>query len=101
MWLLIDDERDLKCDVIARSEKAAKPLLALDIWECVCFDHDLGLSSATGYRIMKWMLEEGIRPKQIQLVTANPVGKDNMEKLLIANNYWTKDHFNFFNEEIK
>ena len=48
MWLLIDDERDLNCDVIARNGRAALQLLRDHRWECVVFDHDLG-EGVNGY----------------------------------------------------
>jgi hypothetical protein len=54
-------------------------------------DHDLGddLSSANGYSFLAWALEETHLPKPyvVVLVTANPVGRDNMERVLLNNGY--------------
>ena len=94
MWLLIDDVRDLNCEMIARTPEAAKHALTCDSWECVCFDHNLGCDEF-GYDIMKWMLEQSIFPPRIQLVTSNPVGRENMKMLLSSHGYVTKDGVNF------
>lgn len=96
MWLLIDDMRDLGTEAIARTPEVAKELLSHIIWECVCFDHDLG-TEESGYDIMKWMFERMIYPKQIQIVTSNPVGRDRMIAALEKEQYTSKDHVNWFN----
>lgn len=96
MWLLIDDCRDLNADVIARTSEAGKRMLALGGWECVCFDHDLGMQSAeSGYDVLVWALEEQFLPSKVQLVTSNPVGRQNMRQALEAHGYVTVDGFNF------
>ena len=82
MWLLIDDIRDLQCEVIARTPEAGMKLLALGGWECVCFDHDLGQDS-TGYDVLVWAIENDYLPNMVQLVTSNPVGRDNMDAALV------------------
>jgi hypothetical protein len=97
MYLLIDDTRDLNCDAIARNSKAAKELLKCNCWKCVCFDHDLG-EEETGYGILKWMLDMKIYPEKIQLVTSNPVGRDNMGALLKQYFYFSIDNCNFTKE---
>jgi hypothetical protein len=94
MWLLIDDTRNLNCDAIARNAEAAKKLLTLNCWECVCFDHDLGLS-ASGYDVMQWMFQNEIYPENIQLVTSNPVGRDNMAAILKHENYTSTNGYIF------
>jgi len=96
MWLLIDDERDLHCDVIARRPDAAKLLLAQMDWECVCFDHDLGDPSVSGYDIMKYAIDYDLLPNHVQLVTSNPVGWGNMKSLLLSAGYRAKDTVNFY-----
>lgn len=100
MWLLIDDIRDLKCDVIARTPASARKMLAVGGWECICFDHDLGCEES-GYDIMKEALSNNFLQDipQIQLVTSNPVGRENMANLLLSNKFTTKDNVNFFNGE--
>ena len=61
MWLLIDDSRDLNCEVIAKTAAAGKKLLAVKGWECLCIDHDLG-GSETGYDVIQWALLRGYVP---------------------------------------
>jgi len=56
----------------------------------ICFDHDLGLEGSTveknGYDCAKWLVEycldmdKNFPPYAIQ--SANPVGKENIDKLL-------------------
>ena len=94
MWLLIDDERNLGTDAVARTPSAARKLLALGGWDCVCFDHDLG-EKESGYDILVWGLEFGFIPDRVQLVTANPVGRKNMSDALEYNGYVTSDGVNF------
>lgn len=94
MWLLIDDKRDFHCEVIARTAKAGRKMLALGGWECLCLDHDLGCKES-GYDICVWALECGFMPKRVQLVTANPVGRENIKKALLADGYKTRDGINF------
>lgn len=86
MWLLIDDVRDLNCDAIARTAEVGKKLLTVGGWECVCFDHDLG-QPETGYDVLCWALENNLLPSKVQLVTSNPVGRENMRRALENNGY--------------
>jgi len=94
MWLLIDDERDLNCEVIARTPEAGRKLLALGGWECLCLDHDLG-SGEDGYQIAKWAIESKLMPAKVQLVTSNPVGRSNIRALLEDNGWVTRNGFEF------
>jgi hypothetical protein len=88
MELLIDDFRDLPVDAIAKNSQTAKTLLKLKCWDKVYFDHDLGLNSEhDGYQIMNWAIENDLLPKEVQLVTANPVGMRNMARALVAEGY--------------
>lgn len=98
MWLLIDDERDLGYDVIARNSAVAKELLPLKCWTMLGFDHDLGdqsVSPDNGYQVMMWAAERGYLSIHIQLVTSNPVGRKNMTALLHDLGYESKDGVNF------
>ena len=88
MWLLIDDERNLNTEVVARTVEAARVVLQTDIqWERICFDHDLG-SEMSGYDVLNWALStNNLRTRKVQLVTSNPVGRQNMMNLLEDNGY--------------
>ena len=90
MWLLIDDERDLNTEVVARTAEAGRRMLSVGGWECVCFDHDLG-GAESGYDVLAWGLEHGHIPARVQLVTANPVGMKNMRSALESSGYVTSD----------
>ncbi len=94
MWLLIDDERNLNTEAVARTAEAGKKLLTLGGWSVVCFDHDLGCEES-GYDVIVWALERGLLPLHVQIVTANPVGRKNMASALVSYGYVTKDGSNF------
>ena len=54
----------------------------------VSLDHDLGENQENGYYLVCWMelcLPRDKWPKIIRLHTANPVGRQNMERALRAN----------------
>jgi len=93
MYLLIDDIRDIPCDIIARTPDAAYMVLSSlhEHLDCVIFDHDLGDGVATGYDIMKEAFTMGWLPNEVQLVTSNPVGRSNMQAALKAEGYTTKN----------
>lgn len=99
MILLIDDMRNFTCDIIARNATSAKKIFTLDVtWELVMFDHDLG-EVETGYDVMKFMFEHYIFPKEIQIITSNPVGRINMEGLLKDYQYSCYDGVNWERRE--
>ena len=102
--LLIDDIRNLDdMDLIARTYNAGVSCLIMLSVTHLYLDHDLG-EDQTGYDILKFMADhvlyckgfKNIMPSFIQLVTANPVGKENMKNLLISEGYSTKDGHNFY-----
>ena len=74
MWLLIDDVRDLKADVIARTAQAGWEMLSAHSWDGLLLDHDLG-EETTGYDLLCRALDADVCPKTVILVTSNPVGK--------------------------
>lgn len=99
--LLIDDFRDLKADVIARNyHHGIACLLTLRVTH-LYMDHDLG-EEKTGYDVLKFLFYHILKdfkidpPKFIQLVTSNPVGRENMKKLLISEGYTSKNEFDFY-----
>ena len=84
--LLIDDAREIHATVTARNAEVAKAVLGAMEFDRVYFDHDLGLGKS-GYDVMNWMFQRGIYPPEIQLVTMNPVGRENMERALRSEGY--------------
>lgn len=83
MDLLIDDIRDLKADVIARTAAAGTRMLALGGWSTIIFDYDLG-GKLTGYDLLGQALENDWLDNlpTIEIVTSNPVGLSRMRQAL-------------------
>lgn len=94
-WLLIDDVRELGTEAIARTPALGKKFLALGGWDCVCFDHDLGMHEETGYDVMKWAIQHNFLPDKVQLVTSNPVGRANMQAALVSAGFSSIDGINY------
>lgn len=94
MCLLIDDERNLNADAIARTPEAGKKLLAIGGWSCLCLDRDLA-AQESGYDALMWAIECDKVPDLVQLVASNTVGRSNMRAALDANGYCTSDGINF------
>ena len=86
--LLIDDVRTLKVNTICRTYTEGLKALKDDDWDEVYLDHDLG-ETKTGYDILCSLIKSDWqkRPKKILLITSNPVGKKNIEGLLIQLGY--------------
>ena len=96
MFFIIDDERTLGCELIARNAKVGKLILSelSKHIECLCIDHDLG-TLETGYDVINWALANNCLPNHVQIVTSNPPGRENIAKALIAAGYRTIDNTNF------
>lgn len=97
IWLLIDDIRNLGCDVTVRTATAGKRALLSYVGdiECLCLDHDLGPDQESGYDIAKWAFEYDVMPKWVQIVTSNPVGRQNIANLLMDHGYKSSDGINY------
>lgn len=102
MKLLVSRREDFYCDIIVRTSKAAKLVIqsAIDSdleseFDCVYFDCDLE-SEQKGYYTLKWALEYSTLPDHIQIVTTDPVSKQDMAVLLKSHNYETTDNNNFY-----
>jgi hypothetical protein len=89
--LLIDDMRDIKADVIARTfDEGIQALKTNSKFDVLYLDHDLGEDEftlidgekypKTGYGIMVFLENNPqLLPTKINLVTSNPVGRRNMQ----------------------
>lgn len=86
--LLIDDLRNL--DVTQTERKYFQGIMALQDdgpWDILYLDHDLASfyqrGEMTGYNVMCW-LEKNPQylPKEIILVTSNPVGRQRMQQVI-------------------
>ena len=99
--LLIDDERNLKADIIARNYKEGiRQLVYNGLWDKLLLDHDLADfdskgQESTGYDVLLW-LEEFVYsnaplyrkliviPVEIELVTSNASAIPKMEKAIYS-----------------
>jgi hypothetical protein len=92
MYMIIDDQRDLNCDIIARTSQAGLAILRWiyeDI-EVLVLDHDLGdRSFMDGSSLLKEIIAGDILPGRVQLCTSNPVGRNNMRAQLEDIGYTT------------
>lgn len=88
--LLIDDVRNIHCDVVARNAEVAKAVLANIEFDKVYLDHDLG-PGEDGLDILRWMLRLRIRPKRIYSISMNPDGRRRINEELRANGYKMSD----------
>jgi len=83
MFLYVDDIRTPMSDdwVIARNYKDAIDLIKNNNINIISLDHDLG-EAKSGYDIAKFLVENSIKIEQINIHTANPVGRDNIKQLI-------------------
>lgn len=87
--LLIDDQRTLPVDRIARTYAEGIAALAEQHWDILYLDHDLGDFSGvdgkelTGYDVACWLEQNPQHlPGRVEIVTSNPVGRRNIESAL-------------------
>ena len=87
--LLIDDQRNLPADRVARTYKDGIEALREQHWNLLYLDHDLGDSSGvegrelTGYDVACWLEENPqFLPDRIEIVTSNPAGRRKIELAL-------------------
>ena len=89
--LLIDDMRNLPADHTCRTYEEGIKYLQKGPWDLLLLDHDLGdfifegtyMREKTGYDVLCWLERNPqFLPKRIELVTANPVGRQRMESLV-------------------
>jgi hypothetical protein len=87
--LLIDDQRNLPADRIARTYHEGIAALAEQHWDVLYLDHDLGDFSGpdgrelTGYDIACWLEQNPQHlPDRVEIVTNNPAGRSRIEVAL-------------------
>lgn len=86
MRLLIDDKRDMPDGVIARDFESGKRMLILGGWSVLYIDHDLGEIS-NGYDLISFAQEFGYLPDKIVIVSSNPVGRQNITRVLVREGF--------------
>ncbi|WP_411682462.1 cyclic-phosphate processing receiver domain-containing protein [Clostridium thailandense] len=88
--LYLDDLRDVpEGFVIARTVEEAIYYLENFNINILSLDHDLGEEEngnllPTGYDLVKYICENGLRANKIYIHTDNPVGRENMYQTLLA-----------------
>jgi hypothetical protein len=87
--LLIDDQRDIKANRVARNYDQGIAALKSEKWDILYLDHDLGDFSygddkeKTGYDIMLFLEEfQEYLPGKIEIVSSNPVGRNKMQTVI-------------------
>lgn len=88
MKLWLDDERpapDGTWALVRTSDQAIEFLTACtERLEEISLDHDLG-GEDTSMRVLDWMVEHNVWPRELGIHTANPPARENMIRL--ANRY--------------
>lgn len=108
LYVLVDDVRDIRADIILRNGVVAEQILPRIRWDkyektVLILDNDLGWGP-DGYQLLNKMINEWcIYPDEILLVTANPIGKQHMVNILTydIDFYHTKDDTKFVKGDIK
>ena len=91
-FLFIDDVREhffnetIGLVDVARTYNQAIEFLNIKYYDVVSFDHDLG-EEKTGYDIAKYIIENQIQIGSFYIHSANPVGRKNIEELLLHYGY--------------
>lgn len=92
--LLIDDFREFDVDHIAKNAREGQQALLSFPVTHLYLDHDLGdVDEPTGHDVLEWGLLRGCIPAHVMLVTANPVGRDNMARALENAGYEKKGNW--------
>ena len=84
--LFLDDVRDAPDAswTVVRSFDAFRDwITANGVPEVISFDHDLGFAVPTGMDCAKWIVDQGLVLQEFRVHSANPVGKENIERLLL------------------
>ncbi len=90
MYVIIDDIRELGCDIIARNGHAGiKILTALNgNFDVLCIDNDLSdASEMDGIDVIKYAAKHNLLPSQVEIVSSNPVGVTNIGNVLKDNGF--------------
>jgi hypothetical protein len=83
--LYLDDIRNPQSpgwSIVRSYEEFCSFITEFGVPELISFDHDLGDGVPTGMDCAKWLVENEYPVKQINVHSANPVGRANIEGLL-------------------
>ncbi len=98
---LVDDLRDIKADSVARTyADAVRIAEQLDLSKAVLYlDHDLG-EVKTGYDFISYLIAEDNLPKEVLIVSSNPVGRDNIGRALVQEGFIRKSPQKFLKPKV-
>lgn len=88
MKLILDDRREVGSGLsdycLVRNYMDCVELLSIfsDCLEFVSLDYDLGFSEYTGVDVLRFMYQEGIVPRHINIHSDHPVGRRVMNKFV-------------------
>jgi hypothetical protein len=89
--LLIDDERFIDCDIVARTAKEGKKYLALHKGNIIELYLDGILSEKpndeTGAHVLVWAFENDLVPPYVRLISDSPAMLKFMNTLLLSNGF--------------
>lgn len=94
LWLLVDDEKNLKADLVARTYAQGQDLLRkhIDQIAVLMLDYWLG-GSRTGGDFIEWFLAEKLLPARVQLVSSDLWCRTQQVKMLEKAGYREGDEF--------
>lgn len=95
--ILVDDLREIDgIDLVIRSDKEFfENIEEIKEEDILYMDNDLACEK-DGYQLLEYLIEEKkIRPNKVGIVSMNPVGRNNMEKILLNNGYM-KVNYRYF-----
>ena len=90
--VLIDDIRNMDVDIICRNSRAGLRVLKElnGDFEILYIDHDLGdHDQMNGYQIIETAIYFDWLPKTVQIVSMNPVGRENISRALLNSGFKT------------
>ena len=92
--LLVDDMRTADVTSIRRNYRTACVDAFKNKYDLLYLDHDLG-EEKTGYDFIKYCIHHNITFKEVNIVSSNPVGRDNIGFILVGNGYRKVTPFSF------
>jgi len=101
MYLLIDDAKNYRADIIARTAQAGMMILENlpGCIDCLGIDFDLG-GAISGYDLVQWALVRGYLPDRVEVVSLNPPGRKAIINFLLDNDYKQKGSSSIFVKEV-
>lgn len=96
MKLWLDDARPAPAGYIwARNYldavRIVRRAIGSEVLEAFSIDHDLG-SGPTGYDFIDYIAGRGYWPNEITIHTDNPVGRDNIERVIRHSKLYERDY---------